>query len=95
MDWPTPTCSGSTVYVTLYDYQKLNDEKNILEDRVIALNDKNFWLQNDEAENQQEIINLRNALLASTNELRDWYLKGGGKNSAFICANNLRILEDV
>lgn len=94
MDQPMPTNSGSTDYVTAYDYQKLADKNRVLENKITNLNDKNFTLQDDEALNQQEIILLRSALLSSTNELRCWHLKGGGKNSAFICARNLKLLED-
>jgi len=42
---------------------------------------------------EKELQKYRDALAVSTGELRDWYLKGGGKSSAFICANNLKLLK--
>jgi len=43
---------------------------------------------------EEENAKLKTALRISTNELHDWFMKGGGKNSPFIVATNLRLLGD-
>jgi len=44
-------------------------------------------------QNMSERIELlESALTRSTNELHDWFMKGGGKSSPFIVASNLKLL---
>ncbi len=47
--------------------------------------------------NQQElkIQNLKLALKITNDELQDWAVKGGGKNSFNIIADNLKLLSDI